>query len=98
MLPHEGLELADQLGVAPQRQVGVDARLHAGEAQLLETRDLGLGEGLVEELREGGPAPERQPSPKNVGSFGRPTLGKRATAFLEQQLEEIAVVLARREP
>jgi hypothetical protein len=55
----ERLELADQSGVAPEREVGFDPVLQAGQVQLLQVRALGLGERLGE-LRQCGAAPQAQ--------------------------------------
>ena len=60
MLGDERLELADELGVASRGEVVVDALLEAGEAQLLQPRDLGLGEALVGEVGKRRAAPERE--------------------------------------
>ena len=46
--------------MAAERQVGLDALLQRGEPQLLEPRGLGLREGLVGEVRERRPAPQRE--------------------------------------
>ena len=51
---------ADELGVAAEREVGVDTLLERAEPQLLEPRDLGLGERLVGEVGERRPAPQRE--------------------------------------
>src|SRR4051812_19562301 len=56
----ERLDLADQLTVQPGAEVGLDPVLRRREAQLLETGDLGLRERLVQEVGEGGAAPERE--------------------------------------
>ena len=56
----EPLELADQLRVAAERQVGVEAVLDRGQAQLLQPGDVGLERGLESEVAERGPAPERE--------------------------------------
>ena len=45
VLGDQRLELADELGVAAERELGVDALLERRHAQLLEARDLRLGEG-----------------------------------------------------
>ena len=51
------LDFADGLGVAAERELGLDPLLHEGEPELLEAARLGDGEGLVE-LRERRPAPQ----------------------------------------
>ena len=60
------LELADELRVVSERQVGVDSLHKHREAHLLETRDLGLGKSLVGEVGERGPAPEPERLPQLV--------------------------------
>ncbi len=56
----ERLELGDELGVAAQREVGVDALLDDDGSQLLESRDLRLRERLVDEVGQRRSAPERE--------------------------------------
>ena len=56
----ERLELGDELGMTSEREISLDPLLERDGAQLLEPRDLGLGERLVEEVRERRPAPERE--------------------------------------
>ena len=56
----ERLELRDELGVAAERKIGLDPLLERDRAELLEPRDLGLGERLVEEVGERRAAPERE--------------------------------------
>ena len=72
LLPGQRLELAHELGMAAEREVGVDPSLQAGQAELLQAGDLGLGEGLVAEVGEGLATPERQ----RFGA-GRPLLRPR---------------------
>ena len=56
----ERLELADDRGVTPGRQVEVDPRLEDRQPALVEARRRGLREGLVREVRERRPTPERE--------------------------------------
>ena len=58
MLRDECLELGDELVVAPQREVGVDAELGRREPDLVESGDRRLGEALVPEVRERRSAPQ----------------------------------------
>ena len=52
MLRDELLQLADELRVAPERQIGVDPLLDGGDAQLLEAPDRRLRERLVAKVGE----------------------------------------------
>ncbi len=58
MLADQRLELADQVRVSAEREVGLDPLLERGEAQVLEPRGLRLRERLVCELRQRRPTPE----------------------------------------
>ncbi len=60
MLGHQRLELADQLCMASNFELGVDQILTRGGSQLLETSDFDLREGLEREIREGRPSPQSQ--------------------------------------
>ena len=60
MLGHEGLELADELAVAAEREVGVDSAFERRDTQFLELEDGRLCELLVGEVCERRAAPERQ--------------------------------------
>jgi hypothetical protein len=61
VLAHEHFELTDEGSVAAGGQIGLDAPLEAGEAELLEASDLVLGEELVGELGKRRAAPEPKP-------------------------------------
>src|SRR5262245_16732982 len=80
MLPDQSLQLSDQIGIPPLREVALDPLLQTGQAQLLQSRDLGLGERLVQEVRERRTTPEGEP-------LGEPSL-------LLQSLETLEVELA----
>ena len=56
----DGLQLGHELDVAAEREIGVDPFLQRHESKLLEPRDLCLREGLVGEVGERRPAPERE--------------------------------------
>ena len=60
MRGHERLELRHQLGVAAEREVGLDTQLERAEPQLLQPRDLGLSELLVGQVGQRRPAPQRE--------------------------------------
>ena len=58
MLPHKTLKLGDHLGVAAQRQVGINAGLHSGLAHLFQARCLRGAKQRVLEIRIGGSTPQ----------------------------------------
>ena len=84
MLPHERLQLADQLRVPSVREVELDPLLEAREAELLQTGDLGLGEALVGEVRERISAPQLERLPR--------------LSAVAQELEAGEIELVRLEP
>jgi hypothetical protein len=55
---HELLELADEVAVAAELEIGVDALLESGEARFLEAASFVLRKGLEREILERGPTPE----------------------------------------
>ena len=57
---HQGVELTDELVMAPRREVRVDRELGGGEPQLLEPADLGIRERLLPEIRERIAAEQRE--------------------------------------
>ena len=89
----ERLELAHHLGVATQREVGLDAPLERREPELLEASGLGVGERL-RELGQRRPAPQRQRAPDEVGCVAGPAAGERGTAVRHESLEAVEVELA----
>ena len=60
MLADQRVELGRHLRVAPAREVGLEPVAEAGEAQVLEPRDLGLREALAADVGERGAAPQRE--------------------------------------
>ena len=58
VLANERLDLSDDLGVAPESEVGLEPPLERLQAELFEARNLGLRERLVGEVGERRPAPE----------------------------------------
>ena len=60
VLVHERLELGDEPAVLAERELGLDALLERGEAQLLEPRDRRRRERLVGEVGERRAAPQRE--------------------------------------
>ena len=67
MLPHEHAHLAENLLVSAERELAVDPVHHAGEAQLVELRDL-----VAPATRGGG---RRSVGPRQSESASRKTLG-----------------------
>ena len=65
------LELADQLSILAEREVGLDAQLDRGKPDLLEPGDRRLGEALVRDVRERRPPPQREGLPQPPGGVGR---------------------------
>jgi hypothetical protein len=55
VLADKRLQLADELGVPAERELGLDPLLDRAQAQLLEAGDLALGEGLVAKSASGRP-------------------------------------------
>ena len=60
MLPHKTLKLGDNLGVAAQREVGINTGLHSGQAHLFQARRLRGAKQRVLEIRVGGSTPQPQ--------------------------------------
>ena len=81
VLTHQALQLPDDFACPPGAQVGIDAILDRGEAELFEASDLRFGERFVHELLEGVPAPqterfiEHQRRRRRIRVQQRPTLG-----------------------
>ena len=90
----ERLQLADQLGVAAEREVGLDALFERRQLQLVQARDLRLCERLVGEVGQGGAPPEGERPAQLLGGLLRLPLGPSAPCLLEHALEAICVHLA----
>src|SRR5712691_6141193 len=60
MLADELFQLADELSVASDRELGLGPLLEKGESELRQAGDLRLGERFVRELRERLASPLRQ--------------------------------------
>ena len=93
LLPRQRLELAHELGMAAEREVGVDPSLQAGQAELLQAGDLGLREGLVAEVGEGLATPKRQRLAQGVRCFVCVSAIHVAPRLVEEPLEQVAVAL-----
>jgi hypothetical protein len=83
MLEHECVQLADQLGMAAGRKLGVDARLEGGQPQGVQTGDVRLDEGLVGEVGERRSPPERERLAKQLAGIRRIGCSRRIQERLE---------------
>jgi hypothetical protein len=92
------LELADQVGAAAEREIGLDPVLERRQPLLLEPCDLRLGERLVGQLREGRPAPQRKGLPEALGGGRRVTGVERGATLGGQRLEAVGVELPGPDP
>ena len=80
----ERLELADELGVAAEREIGLDPLFERRELQLVEARDLRLCERLVGEVgKRRGRARGRAPARSSSAASLRLALGSSAARLLE---------------
>ena len=95
MLGDQRLELADHLVVAAEPEVGLDPVLVRDESQLLEPRDRALGEGLVAQVRQSGPAPEGEPLGQQVGGLAERAPAQRSVSLFGEPLEAFRVQLVR---
>ncbi len=88
---HERLELAGHLVVAPARQVGVDAVGQAREPQVLQARDLRLGEPLARHVGERRAAPQRERAGEGVRGLLGLAAGEHLAAAAVSVLEAVGV-------
>ena len=97
VLGDQRLELGDELAMAPEREVGLDAVLERRQPQLLQPRHLGLRERLVADVLVGVPAP--QPERLAEARLRRAGLAPRqlGTPARDQELEALEIQLAGRE-
>ncbi len=87
----ERLELGDELGVAREREVGVDPLFEGDRPQLLEPGDLGLRERLVEEVGESRAAPQAERlAESGLRCLGAPVL-KRVSTLVGEADEAVRV-------
>jgi hypothetical protein len=97
VLADERVELARDLGMPAAGEVGVDPRAEAAEAQILEPRDLGLGEALVGDVGERRPAPELERVLQRGGRLPRLTARELLAPQPQAPLEAVGVERVRRE-
>ena len=92
----ERLELAHELGVEAAGEVRLDALAQAGQAQVLEPRDLGLREVLLRHVRERRPAPQLERLPQRRRRLPRLAARQLLAAAPVPVLEAVGVERARR--
>ena len=92
------LELADDLIVVSEGELGIDALLDRGDAQLLEPDGLGAGEVVVRELCERRPAPQPECLVQGHHRRGRHTLRRLGTRSAHPVLESRPVVVLWTDP
>ena len=80
LLIDQRLELRDEVAMASEEEIGVDALFERSLAQLLEPADLGLGERLVGEIGERRPAPQAERFPKIVAAVSSSRIERAARA------------------
>ena len=91
----ELLQLADDVRMPAEGEIGLDPALERGQAQLLEPLDRRLRERLVGEVGERWPAPESEGLTQCLGRRGGLPGAERALARLDERLERVQVELAR---
>jgi hypothetical protein len=94
MLPDQRLQLTDQLLVAAEVQVGLDARLQGHHAELVEADQFRPGHAAGgDDVGQDRPAPQRQRLVQQARGGGRVALGQRAPSLLGALLEAVQVEL-----
>jgi hypothetical protein len=91
VLVDEALQLADEVRVAAEREVCVDSFFERAYAQLLQSRDLRLGERLVRELVQWRPPPQAECLAQHRGCLYVSSRRELSPGVLEQQLEPARV-------
>src|SRR5262249_51539287 len=92
------LELGDELAVASEVELGVDARLDGEQPPLLQPPRLGRDKRLVLEIRERASAPKAERVAENGARPRRIARGGGRAPLLEQLLEAVEVELVRPDP
>ena len=98
VLGDKRFQLADELLVAAEREVGVDAIGERGEANFLESCDLCLCKGVEREIGERGSAPERERFEQRPSRQPRTPCAQSASALLNEPLKSFGVELVRLHP
>ena len=95
MLPDERLELADELVLAAEAQLGLDPVLESGEPELLEPRDLALREGVVTKVGQRGAPPQGQGLDEQLRRLAVGLPAERRGPFVDEPLEPVCIELIR---
>jgi hypothetical protein len=90
MLGGQGSQLADELGVSSELEVGVNALLERGQAKLFESCRLDGREGLGRDARKRWSAPERE----GVGEHARTLRRLELRGLSDEVLEAVEVELS----
>jgi len=98
VLGDERLELAGQLVVAPECEVGVDPQLNRSQPDFLEPGNRRLGKVLVGEVCERWAPPQRKRVAESLRRVLRQTASEQAPPFLDQALEAAEVELVAIDP
>ncbi len=100
LLRDQLLELADELAVSAEREIGVDPVLERCQSKLPEAHDLGLCKRLPRQIGERRAAPERKRRAQAVRTGNRVTRRERGTSFVAEpsELEEVDALRLDREP
>jgi hypothetical protein len=88
-------KLGDEIPVASERQIRLNAVLHGPEIQLLQLRDRNLGKRLVGEVRERRTAPQPQGIAQRPGSLAQLARCQRLASPLDQASKPVEVKLTR---
>ena len=92
-LAYQRVQLADQLLLVAEREIGVDPVLQRRQASLLEPCDLSLSERLVGEVGQRRTAPQPERVAKTSGRGGGICAVERSAALGRQPLELVSVEL-----
>ena len=87
----ELLELADERPVRAELQVGGDSPLERGQPELLQAADRGLGEGVVGEVRQRRPSPQRERLPQVLGRRASVAAFEFARSGVDHALETLRI-------
>ena len=94
---HQRGQLANNVALAPERKIRVDALLQGAQMQILELRDRRLREGLVGKVGQRRPTPQSQPVAQDRGSPPGVACRQRLAPLLDRSPEAVEVKLAGRD-